>query len=490
MPKLFEEMKRQEIEERLQLAEDSKWKMVYHVQPPFGFLGAPTGFNYINGIYHIFYEWSPDARLNETPDYKYIYHVASKDLVTFKNEGIKIRPGGLYDQDRIYGGSLSKIFNEIVYLYSGVREKEEEHFISLLGGYMNTDGKIHKYPTPIIRDLPKGSQKYFRGPYAFVKDNEIVVLIGTMNEEEFGRITIYRGPSIDRLKYDGLLDTGYKAFGYLWESPEFFDLDMDSVLIFNARGLDKFDNNFWNIYQSGYMLGELNRAGNYYLHDEFYELDRGFDFYRPITTLDENGNRVMLAWMAAEESDYPSKIDGTVNALTIPRLLSVEEDRLIQKPHPNLERYRGEKITAEGYFGEYPAKLTDFYGESYELIVNILENNASSLHIYLRKNERHETLISYDSERQVLTLDRTFSGDEINNVDGTTRSLDLEEALESLRIFVDQSSIEIFINGGRYTMTSRIFPSTAAKGVEFVTEFGDCHIQLIQYSLNTDRSLK
>src|SRR5699024_8038245 len=113
---------------------------------------------------------------------------------------------------------------------------------------------------------------------------EIVVLIGTMNEEEFGRIAIYRGPSIDRLKYDGLLDTGYKAFGYLWESPEFFDLDMDSVLLFNARGLDKFDNNFWNIYQSGYMLGELNRAGNYYLHDEFYEIDRGFDFYRPITT--------------------------------------------------------------------------------------------------------------------------------------------------------------------------------------------------------------
>ena len=89
-----------------------------------------------------------------------------------------------------------------------------------------------------------------------------------------------------------------------------------------------------------------------------------------------------------------------------------------------------------------------------------------------------------------MTLDRTFSGDEINNVDGTTRSLDLEEDLENLRIFVDQSSIEIFINGGRYTMTSRIFPSTAAKGVEFVTEFGDCHIQLIQYSLNTDRSLK
>src|SRR5699024_12422397 len=100
----------------------------------------------------------------------------------------------------------------------------------------------------------------------------------------------------------------------------------DSVLLFNARGLDKFDNNFWNIYQSGYMLGELNRAGNYYLHDEFYEIDRGFDFYRPITTLDENGNRVMLAWMAAEESDYTSKIDGSVIVLMILGLVSIEDE--------------------------------------------------------------------------------------------------------------------------------------------------------------------
>src|SRR5699024_7032717 len=150
-------------------------------------------------IYHIFYEWSPDARLNETPDYKYIYHVTSKDLVTFKNEGIKIRPGGLYDQDRIYGGSLSKIFNEIVYLYSGVREKEEEHFISLLGGYMNTDGKIHKYPTSINRYTTTASKRFFSLSYYSVKNNENIVHIGTMNEEKFEKIAIYRGLILYRL---------------------------------------------------------------------------------------------------------------------------------------------------------------------------------------------------------------------------------------------------------------------------------------------------
>src|SRR5699024_3616882 len=87
MPKKLEEISRAEIDDLIQAADDSKWKQVYHVQPPFGFLGAPTGFNYINGIYHLFYEWSPDSSLTETPDSKYIYHATSKDLVTFRNEG-------------------------------------------------------------------------------------------------------------------------------------------------------------------------------------------------------------------------------------------------------------------------------------------------------------------------------------------------------------------------------------------------------------------
>ena len=32
-------------------------------------------------------------------------------------------------------------------------------------------------------------------------------------------------------------------------------------------------------------------------------------------------------------------------------------------------------------------------------------------------------------------------------------------------------------------MTARIFPSDQAKGLEMVTEFGDCRVQLTQYPL-------
>src|SRR5699024_7148282 len=266
MPKKLEEISRAEIDDLIQAADDSKWKQVYHVQPPFGFLGAPTGFNYINGIYHLFYEWSPDSSLTETPDSKYIYHATSKDLVTFRNEGVKVRPDSLYDSANIFGGSLSKVFNEISYFYTGERLKSDELITAQLGGYMNTDGKIQKYASPLVRNNAPGYTEYFRNPYVTVIDREVVMFIGTMNREEFGRVLIYRGPSVENLKFDGELDTGYKVFGHLWEQPEFFDLDMDSVFIFNVRGLDKFDTHFWNIYQSGYMIGDFERRGNYFIH--------------------------------------------------------------------------------------------------------------------------------------------------------------------------------------------------------------------------------
>lgn len=483
MPKKLEEISRAEIDDLIQAADDSKWKQVYHVQPPFGFLGAPTGFNYVNGIYHLFYEWSPDHDLTMTPDSKYIYHATSKDLVTFRNEGVKIKPDSLYDAENIFGGSLSKVFNEITYFYTGERLRSDELLTSQLGGYMNTDDKVQKYAGPLIRNIAPGFTKYLRNPYVTVIDREVTMFLGTMNREEFGRVVIYRGPSVEELKFDGELDTGYKAFGYLWEQPEFFNLDMDSVFIFNARGLDKFDTNFWNIYQSGYMIGDFERQGNYFIHDDFYEFDGGFDFYRPATTVDEEGNRVLIAWMAAEESGYPSKADATVNAMTIPRILTIEGDRIRQLPHPNLEKLRGEAITAEGYFKEYPTKLTAFYGEVYELNIDILENNASILHIYMRKNTRHETKLIYNSDERILTLDRTFSGEEILNVDGLVRQIKLDEDLCNLRVFMDQSSIEVFVNDGKYTMTSRIFPSDDATGLEMVTEFGDCRVQLTQYPL-------
>ncbi len=45
-----------------------------------------------------------------------------------------------------------------------------------------------------------------------------------------------------------------------------------------------------------------------------------------------------------------------------------------------------------------------------------------------------------------------------NTAEGETRSRLLPEGLSHLRIFIDRSSVEIFVNDGDAVFTSRVFP--------------------------------
>lgn len=62
--------------------------------------------------------------------------------------------------------------------------------------------------------------------------------------------------------------------------------------------------------------------------------------------------------------------------------------------------------------------------------------------------------IIYDKDEGKLTLERDRFEDRTKEV----REVEIEE-LQDLHIFIDASSIEIFVNGGREVFTARYFPS-------------------------------
>ena len=62
-----------------------------------------------------------------------------------------------------------------------------------------------------------------------------------------------------------------------------------------------------------------------------------------------------------------------------------------------------------------------------------------------------------------------------NQDEGEARSRTLEDGLSRLRIFIDRSSVEIFVNDGDAVFSSRIFP---AEGEDRLKLDGDASLHL------------
>ena len=82
--------------------------------------------------------------------------------------------------------------------------------------------------------------------------------------------------------------------------------------------------------------------------------------------------------------------------------------------------------------------------------------------IYVLKS-RTENIIrpimSYDEAKKEIVVDRSGMKLTFNEEEGFSRTRPLEAGLNHLRIFVDASSIEIFVNDGDAVFTSRVFPT-------------------------------
>ena len=145
----------------------------------------------------------------------------------------------------------------------------------------------------------------------------------------------------------------------------------------------------------------------------------------------------MIGWAGVPDSPYtnPTVAYGWQHCLTMPREITVCDGKILCNPVREMERLR-DRIVADD-------QTEDLKGQ-YELLVNDIKSDK--LHIELADGVK----LSY--ENGVLKL-------EMNEQAGAgrgKRKLKLEK-LEELRIFVDVSICEIFVNQGEAVITSRFY---------------------------------
>lgn len=426
-----------------------KWNLNYHLTPPTGWLNDPNGLSYFKGEYHIFFQYSPYSAKGAL---KFWGHYKSKDFINWEYLGTPIIPDQNFDCHGVYSGS-TLIENDKMYIYytGNVKYIGEDYDYITNGRGSNTILAISndginidsKKCVMTNKDYPSYLTCHVRDPKVW-KENSIYYMVqGARTKEDIGIVLLFE--SKDKVTWT-LKNTikSKEKFGFMWECPDLFKLQNNTILFISPQGVDEEDYKYQNIYQSGYYILEGDFKTQNYTLNEFTEIDRGFDFYAPQTFLDKKGRRILVAWMGLPDCDhmYTNKtIDlGWQHALTIPRVLKIKNYKIYQEPIEELQLLRKSKI-------ELQSGKSYTISPCFELFIEQIKDD-------IKVNIEDSISIEYKSKENLFTLN--FEND-IIGAGRTKRAVELNNC-KNLRIFVDKSSIEIFINDGEEVFSTRFYP--------------------------------
>ena len=460
------------ILEKKEIVEKDFWRQKYHIQGIVGLINDPNGFSQFKGKYHMFYQWNP---LGTNHKNKTWAHSVSDDLLHWKRLKTALRPDTWYSKDGAYSGSAIVDDDKLYLFYTGNVKDCDGNRESYQCLAVSSDGENFERWEPSIVNQPDGYTRHIRDPKIWKKDGKFYAVIGIQSENLEGKAVLYSSENIKDWKFEGEIAGAnhgkIKDFGFMWECPDYFQLkdektgEIKDLLVFSPQGLESEGDLYNNKYQTGYLFGKLDyEKPEFEILSDFVEIDRGNDFYAPQSMEDDKGRRLIVGWMGIpEEEDFPTVKNEWLHCLTLPRELKVIDGKLYQVPIKEMESIRGEKIE---FSGKVTGEVKVGTGVTYELKAKFTDFN-SDFGLKLRTGKNSETVLKFDYNDKKFVLDRTKG----EQPDKRLRKVYLGDISElELTVFVDNSSVEVFINGGAEVFSSRIFPEKDADGISVFTD--------------------
>ena len=321
-----------------------------------------------------------------------------------------------------------------------------------------------------------------------------------IEKDGYGNLILARSKDLLHWEYIGHLleqdtegqipmEREYFTLDGVYECPDYMELDGKEVVLTSPQNLPQMGPAYQNVHSGIYLIGELSFENGRFRVDKIGELDHGFDFYAAQTFRMPDGRVIMVAWKEMWDRNFPTREEGWAGTYTLPRELRVEDGVLIQKPVREIENYRRGKVTSGAVTisdGEFTVRGGS--GTCAELQVTLEPGTAGKAGLKLFCGEEHETLVYYDKEAGEIIFDRKksgipFSGSE-KDVDRRVCRIGVKDSVD-LHVFLDISTIEVFIDGGRYVMTGNVYPDPDKDdGIYFFAEGGSCTFRdLVKYDI-------
>ncbi|MCZ8514187.1 glycoside hydrolase family 32 protein [Paenibacillus filicis] len=455
------------------------YRLQYHLMAEYGWMNDPNGFIHYGGMYHLFYQHYPYE-----PYWGPMHwgHAVSRDLIRWDYLPVALAPGEGFDKDGCFSGSAIEHEGRLVLMYTGhtvTGPDKDRDYKQAQGLAVSEDGvRFDKWVgNPVIRydQIPDGvSRKDFRDPKVFRRDGHYYTVLGSNDGRGRGLVLLYRSDDLTEWEFVSIAAMSDGTLGDNWECPDLLPLGGRDVLILSPQRVPSQGNNYRNLHSTTSMIGKLDLESGKFSYDHYCPVDYGFDFYAPQTASDPWGRRIVIGWMDMWENEMPTQRGhGWAGAMTLPREILQDGDRLIYRPVGEIVAYRRNphKAYDVDVEGERVMKVS---GDSYELKVVFDAGDALEFGLKLRTGGDEETVLSYRPEHSLFRFNRDRSG--IGPGGERRASVELEGGKLALRIFVDRSSVEVFIGRGEKVMTGRIYPGERSLGIKAYA-VGACRIE-------------
>ena len=405
-------------------------------------------------------------------------HYTTEDFVKWKLEPTALAPDGADDCDGCFSGPSVMKDGKMYLVYTSVAGDRQTQSVAV-----SEDG-VHFEKLGVVisgEQLPADCLKTdFCDPKVFRRGEVYYLLAGAMSESGEGMILLYRSRDLMKWEYVSAVRRNPLTTRGIYECPDFFALGGCDVMLASPQGYRTEDWRFENVQSSIYMLGKFDEEKGTFEKTYEDEIDGGFDFYAPQTLKTADGRTIMIAWMQMWQRMFPTAKHGWAGAIILPRELTVKEGRLYQSPVREIERYRWNHV----HFGNVTLgarnELTKVNGTKIELCITFDLGTAQRVGVKLYQKGEHDARIYYDREKDMVIFDRSRMGTEITHdaeeKDATVRSVKVNIADNrlSMRIFLDVTSCEVFLNGGERTMTGNVYSD--GEGIAFFSEGGSTRL--------------
>ena len=413
-----------------------KFRPVYHHTPEYAWMNDPNGMFYLNGEWHLYYQWGPYGSMWNNMTWG---HSVSSDLIHWEHRPEVLKPDAL---GAIFSGSCVVDHNNtagfgkgaVIALYTSAGEVQSQSLAySLDGG--NTFTKYEGNPI-LTSDIVD-----FRDPNMFWNEEigkwNLILACGQ-------EMRIYTSDNLIDWKEESRFGKSYGSHDGVWECPDLFKLPVEGT-----------DEEKWvlfcNINPGGpsggsatqYFIGDFDGYKftvddvDRYLDGKALWQDYGKDHYATVSFSNApDGRHTMIGWMSNWEyaNIVPTMQFRSANTIARDPFLYKEDGKI--------------------YLGSRPAPEYD--GANLDKTVKI---NGSCV-IILANENGEEFVITYDQKAMTLSCDRSNCGKtDFSPHFKTVATAPVQRKLNSMRIFVDNSSIEVFGNNGEVCLTSLVFPS-------------------------------